>query len=968
MPSFNETALSWWVVLTLLSNAALPALAQAPSQTGGKTPQTPQAWALDEARSRLFLNPRDPYLQYVAMQLARRAGRAEEAVEQVAAGVNRAGRLAAGERRAGVDLFSIFTGALAVQESLQLDTMRGGAPVAAENDPGPRPERPADSQESPEYRKQMAEIYQQQLADWEQRRKAFDEAKRLRAQKSVPVTSLTGPTVKSHPWEKMLAGRRPELSPLARAVPEDFYYVEFRSVNKLLEAAETGDLWGTHLFNQAFREARTNDVGERVKRQLALETTPLLKPFYDLVVEEVAVAGSDPFLREGSDVTFVFRYKQPAVFKAQMENLLANAAKRDGARREAGQYLGVDYAHLATPGRELSVYEAYPAEGLCVRSNSLAAFRRVLAAVKGSDAGGKSVRRLGDTAEFAYIRTLMPRGAAEEDGLIYLSDPFIRRLVGPELKLTERRRMLCYNHLRMIGHAALMHLTEFGHAPDSLSTLAKTECAPGVFGDGQLICPSGGKYSLLAGGPSPMMTGACSHHGHAGFLTPNIEQPVITVSGEEAVEYKAFLDDYNQYWRTYFDPIAIRVKLAPRQYRLETVVLPLIDNSIYTGLAQGLGGEPEPLDALPVPQKNIFSVAARLNKDALLDEMKKEREQGGREDYITFQSGITSPFALERARTEEFLKKGVGNQIGLHVYDAPPTFDLNLMRLLGLMAGSFGGRSSFNSGGVELLIGAAIAALNSPIYISIPVQDAGVVDGYLEHLSRSLAGGSRAGGERAFLDSDAFRFQLTPRQTAFAYALRFDPIKLRLFYARIGGGLYVATKPFILEDLAAAEAERAKSGATPSTDNPAGHAMARVRAENWNQVLADYKLSWAENNREACLNNLSTVVNAGRALAAESHAKKSAATGDDFNIAAHRRADELCGAHLFCPEGGRYVVAADAKSAACSVHGDEANPRQPPAPNEASDLGRLMQGLRGVTATLSFLEDGLRAVVTVERK
>jgi hypothetical protein len=52
----------------------------------------------------------------------------------------------------------------------------------------------------------------------------------------------------------------------------------------------------------------------------------------------------------------------------------------------------------------------------------------------------------------AYIRTLMPRGAKEEDGFLYLSDAFIRRLVGPSLKLTERRRVLCYNHLRMIGH------------------------------------------------------------------------------------------------------------------------------------------------------------------------------------------------------------------------------------------------------------------------------------------------------------------------------------------------------------------------------------------------------------------------------------------------------------------------------------------------------------------------------------
>src|SRR5260370_4929892 len=57
-----------------------------------------------------------------------------------------------------------------------------------------------------------------------------------------------------------------------------------------------------------------------------------------------------------------------------------------------------------------------------------------------------------------------------------------------------------------------------------------------------------------------------------------------------------------------------------QRYRLETFVLPLIDNSIYTGLAHILGGKPEPLDGLPVPKRNIFSMAVRLNKSELLAE------------------------------------------------------------------------------------------------------------------------------------------------------------------------------------------------------------------------------------------------------------------------------------------------------------------------------------------------------------
>src|SRR5262249_58284956 len=105
---------------------------------------------------------------------------------------------------------------------------------------------------------------------------------------------------------------------------------------------------------------------------------------------------------------------------------------------------------------------------------------------------------------------------------------------------------------------------------------------------------------------------------------------VTRVRGEEADEYKGFLDEYNQYWRTYFDPIALRLQITPQRYRLETIILPLIDNSIYTSLAQALGGTPEALDTLPVPKRNIFSVAVKLKKLGQLKEAGLEVRGGAK--------------------------------------------------------------------------------------------------------------------------------------------------------------------------------------------------------------------------------------------------------------------------------------------------------------------------------------------------
>lgn len=1123
----------------------------------GQEKAAPQghAWTLEEALKQLRLYPRDSYLQYVAMQLARRENRAEAIGDNISR-MNGDFRNPGG-RTDQVDLFSMFSGALAVQESLQLDTMKGGA--------------------DPRRRRQQNKV---PIRDGDEKKALAEEARR-RAEK-VQVSTLTGPTIKSHPWNTMLAGKKPDLGRLAKHVPEDFYLVEFRSLVKLLEVMDQSDLWSTHLFNQSAREARTQLVGERVKKQLAIETTKILRPFYDTVVEEVGVTGSDLYFREGSDVTLLFRSRQPEILRTRMNSFLANAEKANpSARRTEGDYLGIAYVHVGTPDRSISVFSAYPTPELHVRSNSRVTFERILEAIQGKDVKGKTVRRLGDIDEFAYIRTLMPRGAKEEDGFVYLSDPFIRRLVGPTVKLTERRRMICYNHLRMMSHAALMYQTEHGKPPASLEELAKAGCCPGEFGKNGLTCPDGGKYTLSADG----LAGVCSHHGHAHFLTPCCEIPVKEVIGDEADEYKEFLEDYNQYWRTFFDPIALRIQITPERYRMETIVLPLLDNTVYTTMARVLGGKPEPLDALPVPKRNIFSLALRLNKRELLSQIgmedllaepkakpKQDDREGERDNlktanrfkvcglamhgyhdtYGSFPTHVSFdkdgkktrlswrvhvlPFLEEDALYKEFrldepwdsdhnkklisrlpavyqsanakltaagktrlvapvgeqtmfpskqnkgtrladildgtsntimlveaddehavvwtkpddleidlkmpltglairppgifiavfadgrveqirqtiqpqalaplftraggepvalrpedtieqrggrngggfslppelmrslkfgnfLAKGIGNQIGIHVYDSEPTFDFSLPSFFGQAMGTFGGRGIF--GNESMLIGVLIAALNAPVYVSLPVQDPKIVDEFLTRVDEYLAVLARERdsiGGLFSIDQDFYRLPLGQGHNIRAYGVRFGPLKWRFFWGRIGNGLYIASKPFILEDLIAITNGKEKPSNPDS--GPEAHGMVRIRPQNWDRVLTDYRLGWAENNREACLHNLGPLSSLSRSLTT----KMPGRPADEMEQELRRLSARLFSVHFFCPEEGRYVVSPGGKEVTCSVHGSAMDPRQGRTPSDKSSLGKLLREFRDMTLALSFLEDGLRAVVTIDRK
>ncbi|MFO0796290.1 MAG: DUF1559 domain-containing protein [Gemmataceae bacterium] len=583
-----------------------------PTSVVGQPPPKPDgaAWTFDEARDRLALSPHDTYLQYVVLQLGRRDGRLQEAQNAVDPPNRLRDLFGDGGRRARADLFSTFTGALAVQETLQLDTMRG------EPDPN-RPRRP----NTPEPKQPAAG--------------------------KVAVRTLAGPTQPSHPWEKMLGGKTPDVGPLAGLVPEEYYLAECRSAVRLHEVLGTGELWSGHILTQALGGARSQQTADRIRKQLGLGAfTP--EAIDKLGVDAIAVTGSDPFLLEGSDVTILVHGRNLGTLSALL-----------GGGEGRGEHVGVAFSHRTTPDGAVNVYSASPRPDLHVRGNSLPAFKRVLETVAGKTADGRPVRRLGDTAEFKYVRTRMARGA-DEDGFVYLSDAFIRRLTGPQLKLTERRRVMAYNHLRMIGHAALLFRTEHGRAPRSLEELAETNCAPGVFGRGDLAHPDGGTYSLSPDG----MSGVCSRFGTVAAMTPCVERLVTEVTAAEADEYKAFVADYSQYWRTFFDPIAVRLTLTPKQYRLETLVLPLIDNSIYTELARG-AGPPAPMDLLPTPRREIGGVWVHLPKRQVLDILGPEQAAKNPAPGAPAARPVGIRAAAERTQATNDLK-----QIGLafHVY------------------------------------------------------------------------------------------------------------------------------------------------------------------------------------------------------------------------------------------------------------------------------------------------------------
>ena len=207
----------------------------------------------------------------------------------------------------------------------------------------------------------------------------------------------------------------------------------------------------------------------------------------------------------------------------------------------------------------------------------------------------------------------------------------------------------------------------------------------------------------------------------------------------------------------------------------------------------------------------------------------------------------------------QFVAKGIGNKVSMHVYDADQLFDFQLIGFLGQAMGSFGGRQGVGFDDDFLPFVFLGASLNSPVYVSVPIEDAQVVDAFLKKVDSAAAELVRTpeGGGFFRIDKDFYTLPLENGITARSAGLQFGPVKWRFFWARIGTSLYIASKPYILEDLAAGLAvSEEKDGGAGSVSDMKGHAMIRVRPKHWSQVLPAYRLGWAERHRLACLDNV----------------------------------------------------------------------------------------------------------------
>jgi hypothetical protein len=431
------------------------------------------------------------------------------------------------------------------------------------------------------------------------------------ARRVVPLGEVTGIDVGEHPWERMMAGRKPAAEPLAGLVPRDNWYVAFRSIRKALELGDWLDEWGGNVLAGYELASRDYRVVPRYKKQLCLKDTGLARTLGPALVREVALTGSDLYLREGSDVSVIFRVTSRDLFLAAVAPYVQEARKEFGPRlrQTKEDYRGVTVESFVTPLREVSLHRA--AVGDCViYSNSLTAIKRILDTHAGRE------QALADSLDFRYMRTVFCRDEPQEDGFAFFSDAFIRRLVGPASKIKEKRRLEALGALALAGNAALFAGWETGKLPADHAAMLK---ASGLAAEA-LAVPEG-KPVVWDGRERVAVS---ESYNTLAFATPLVELPIDAVTAAEKEGYEQFRDEYRSLWRQYFDPVGFRFSLRERRLRVETYILPVVARDTYMFLREVTGDGTTTLDASALSPRTLVQVTAHLSpaiRKAFLDDV-----------------------------------------------------------------------------------------------------------------------------------------------------------------------------------------------------------------------------------------------------------------------------------------------------------------------------------------------------------
>ncbi len=160
------------------------------------------------------------------------------------------------------------------------------------------------------------------------------------------------------------------------------------------------------------------EASARMERMLGAKLTAIAKMFGDKLIDDMAMIGTDLYLKEGGSLGAIFSTKNAALLTTTMQGDRQAAQKANpGATMDTVQIAGHQVSLLSTPDNRLRSFMVSDGNFVFVTTSSTL-MRRFLEVGAGDPS-------LADTASFQWARTWMPGRISTVCSLIFRLSSFI---------------------------------------------------------------------------------------------------------------------------------------------------------------------------------------------------------------------------------------------------------------------------------------------------------------------------------------------------------------------------------------------------------------------------------------------------------------------------------------------------------------------------------------------------------------
>ena len=192
------------------------------------------------------------------------------------------------------------------------------------------------------------------------------------AEETFELARLKSITIPELDWSRLNQGPDPRTDRLAALIPADQHAVFFPSLQALISTVDEAVGYGTSVLH--WMQPRAEDARSlaHYQQQLCLEIDALSRLLGPRVIQNVAVTGSDPYLRTGTDVAVLFQSDSPVTLQAFLHARQTAAARQRPDSRPSEAMVGpVSYQAVVTPDRSVCSYVGV-LDNVVVVTNSLA--------------------------------------------------------------------------------------------------------------------------------------------------------------------------------------------------------------------------------------------------------------------------------------------------------------------------------------------------------------------------------------------------------------------------------------------------------------------------------------------------------------------------------------------------------------------------------------------------------------------